>query len=501
MIHPHALNRPLIPFLALALAAASGCKKQEAPKPPPHAATAPQPKAEVTILVTGDENGWLVPAQGEAPEQGGPSRLLQKWVKDEGHCVKPSPGCGTVALTTGDHFNGPAISSFFFGQPAAEVMGKMGYAASGLGNHELDFGLDGFHRDQQLGGFPYLAANVQVEQGGPDLGLKPYLVVERRGAKIGVIGLANVNADKRVMAGQFHGVTFKPYEETLASAVPAVWKEGADAVVVLVDECPKELEQTLSAHPEWKLSLLVGGHCRGAYQKKLGETWAFSPGKHFAKYVRARITVDPSKPAGQKLASAEAAVVDVGSGPASPEIDALVNGWKQKLDQALGEEIGFTKTGLKEGSPQLSKWITTAWRDTLHTDVALVNKRGIRQGLPAGKITKASVYSVLPFEDSLMIVKLPGEALAKALSNPEALFTGAAKAGKGFKDAKGKPVDPKKTYTVATEEFLYFGGDGFEMEPSDPMPTETGMVWQTPVIEWTKKQGTSGKKPLEKMLK
>lgn len=130
-----------------------------------------------------------------------------------------------------------------------------------------------------------------------------------------------------------------------------------------------------------------------------------------------------------------------------------------------------------------------------------MNRLGLRQGLPAGKITKASVYSVLPFEDSLMIVKLPGEALTKALSNPEALFTGAAKAGKGFKDAKGKPIDPKKTYTVATEEYLYFGGDGFEMEQHNPAPAATGMVWQTPVIEWTKKQAPSPKKPLEKLLK
>lgn len=339
MTHPHAQNRPLIPLLALALAAASGCKKEEAPKPPPHAATAPQ-KAEVTILVTGDENGWLLPQQGEPQELGGPSRLLQKWVKDEGHCVKPSPGCGTVALTTGDHFNGPAISSFFFGQPAAEVMGKMGYAVSGLGNHELNFGLDEFHKDQQIGGFPYVAANIQVAQGGANLGLKPYLVVERRGAKIGVIGLANVNTAKRVMEGQFHGVTFKPYEEALASAVPAVRKEGADAVVVLVDECPKELEQTLSAHPEWKLSLLVGGHCHQDYQKRIGDLWAFSPGNHFTKYVRAKITVDPSKPAGQRLASAEAAVVDVGSGPTNRKSTPWWTGGSGRSTRRWGRRSG-----------------------------------------------------------------------------------------------------------------------------------------------------------------
>jgi hypothetical protein len=54
---------------------------------------------------------------------------------------------------------------------------------------------------------------------------------------------------------------------------------------------------------------------------------------------------------------------------------------------------------------------------------------------------------------------------------------------------------------VATIEYLYFGGDGFGFEKADPNPTETGMSWQTPVIDWTKNQSTDEKKPLEKQLK
>ncbi len=53
---------------------------------------------------------------------------------------------------------------------------------------------------------------------------------------------------------------------------------------------------------------------------------------------------------------------------------------------------------------------------------------------------------------------------------------------------------------MATVEYLYFGGDGFEFEKLDPEPKETGMAWQTPVIEWTSEQKTSEKKPLEKSL-
>jgi 5'-nucleotidase/UDP-sugar diphosphatase len=50
-------------------------------------------------------------------------------------------------------------------------------------------------------------------------------------------------------------------------------------------------------------------------------------------------------------------------------------------------------------------------------------------------------------------------------------------------------------------EYLYFGGDGFDLEKHDPLPNETGMVWQTPVIEWTKAAQTTAQKPLEAKLK
>ncbi|WP_420715058.1 5'-nucleotidase C-terminal domain-containing protein [Corallococcus sp. bb12-1] len=150
----------------------------------------------------------------------------------------------------------------------------------------------------------------------------------------------------------------------------------------------------------------------------------------------------------------------------------------------------------------MAKWVAGAVRTQLNTDVAILNKGGLRGGLPAGDVTLGSVYSVMPFENSLLTVKLKGEDLAKQLENPTALVAGLTPAGKGkFKDAKGKPLDPKKEYTVATVEYLYFGGDGFGFEKLDANPAETGMAWQTPVVEWTQAQSSTEAKPLEKLIK
>ena len=113
----------------------------------------------------------------------------------------------------------------------------------------------------------------------------------------------------------------------------------------------------------------------------------------------------------------------------------------------------------------------------------------IIKDLPPGKITKGSIYAVLPFENALVTLKLKGSDLQAALANPNILSDG----------PKGK-IDPAKIYSVATLDYLYFGGDGLELEKADKDPGETGRVWQTPVIEWTKKQASDDKKPLEKSL-
>src|SRR5262249_35145779 len=129
----------------------------------------------------------------------------------------------------------------------------------------------------------------------------------------------------------------------------------------------------------------------------------------------------------------------------------------------------------------------------------IVNAKGIAQSIPQGPITKATVYSTMPYDNSVVVVSITGADLVKNLENPEALVTGAEKGGKSF-TVGGKPVDPAAHYKVATVEYMYFGGDGFLFEKQDPEPKETGMDWRTPVIEWTQKQHTTKAAPLEKKL-
>jgi 5'-nucleotidase/UDP-sugar diphosphatase len=478
----------------------------------PAAQAAPQ---TVTVLVTGDENGHLLPSGEGAVKKGGAAETLGTWVANEGHCPGQIPKSGapackdgkTLVLSTGDHFSGPSISSFFQGEPTAEAMSRMGYAASGMGNHELDFGREQFDKLREMGGFPYLSANIRPPSKKADkpydLGLKPWTIFERGGVKIGVVALSAANVGKTVMSGRFYGNEVTPYEGALNTAVPAVRKAGADLIIVVADECPTVLEPIVAKHPEWKLAFLAGGHCHTPVERKVSTTPLVSPGRRWEKYLRAKLTVDGERPAGQRLVGLETKVVDVVSGPGSPapdaELAARVQTWVKKHDAALGETIGYTRSGLDANGDVLHTWYTRALRDKQKVDVAILNKKGFRGGVAPGAITPGVVYSVMPFDDSLLTAKVKGKDLVVALENPAAVYDGAAKKD-GKWTVKGKPLDPAATYSVVTFEYLYFGGDNFQFERNDPEPGETGQVAQTPVIEWTKKLGTSPDKPLESLL-
>jgi len=74
---------------------------------------APQPSAPqsavITLLHTNDEHGWILPAEkNKTTLTSGAAELMGVWQKNEGY-----PNASTIALSSGDMWTGPAISTWF----------------------------------------------------------------------------------------------------------------------------------------------------------------------------------------------------------------------------------------------------------------------------------------------------------------------------------------------------------------------------------------------------
>ena len=467
--------------------------------------------AEITLLYTSDEHGWLLPVVENGTVIGGAAEALGQLKANEGHCVGDRAACPsprTLLLSGGDNYPGPAISSYFAGESMADAMRTMGYSAMAFGNHELDSGRAAFVAYRARTGAVYLAANVHASDPAlrAEMELPAFQIFERRGARIGVVGLATDTTLTSAMASRFVGVRFEDEEPALARAIPQAWAAGADAVVLIAHECPDRLLPILARHPDWNLSFVGAGHCHKLVVTSSGTLPVVAPGWRFERYVRAVLTIDLDRPAGERARRVTPELVTIAHAEGDPKapvdapLAAAAAGWQTKLTRALGEELGYTATGLGKESTEIARWIAGALRAELKTDVAIVNTGGIRQELPKGVITKSTVWSILPFDNKLVIVKLKGRDLIADLETPEAGFAGVERTAKGYRLEGGKPLDPGGTYTVATIDFLYYGGSSFQFLKQDPTPKETGLDWRAPLVDWMRRQKTTPATPLERRI-
>jgi 5'-nucleotidase / UDP-sugar diphosphatase len=277
-------------------------------------------------------------------------------------------------------------------------------------------------------------------------------------------------------------------------------------VVLIAHECPDKLLPILDRHRDWNLSFVGAGHCHKVMNERSGSTPVIAPGWRFERYVRVPLTLDLDKPAGQRARPVTPELVPVAhaEGDTKAPVDAAMAsaaaGWQTKLDQALGEEIGYTATGFAKDSTEIARWIAGAYRAELKTDVALINTGGFRQALPKGAITKSTLWSILPFDNKLVICKLKGRDLLVDLETEEAAFAGVEKTTKGYRLEGGKAINPEATYSVVTIDFLYYGGSSFLFQKQDPSPNEIGMDWRAPLVAWMKRQKTTPAAPLERRI-
>jgi len=148
----------------------------------------------------------------------------------------------------------------------------------------------------------------------------------------------------------------------------------------------------------------------------------------------------------------------------------------QPLLEDLKTVVGTATRDMAGYAPEseLSNW----WVDNMmasverltkrKVDVGFLNFGGIRTSLPQGDLLLDDFVSMFPFKNYLVYVAVKGSDLQEifnfiAASRPFVIGGAKLVVNKHHIDTLlvgGKPIDPKKTYGVATVDFLIDGGDG-----------------------------------------
>lgn len=136
---------------------------------------------------------------------------------------------------------------------------------------------------------------------------------------------------------------------------------------------------------------------------------------------------------------------------------------------------------------------------------SLTNFGGIRTSLPKGAVRIYDVFSIFPFENSIVIVTVSGADVRKQLERFASRNNYEALGGieMEVRDGKitrclvgGQPLDDNKEYKLATIDFLLGGGDkvfiGSRAVPNSLV--ETGIVLRDAVVNYLKRETAEGRK-------
>ena len=177
----------------------------------------------------------------------------------------------------GDFSQGSAYYNLYKGEVEVRLMNTMRYDAATIGNHEFDFGMENMARLFRMARFPVVCSNYDVT-GTPLEGLvKPYVVIERDGLRIGLFGLAP-QPEGLIQADKCQGVVYKdpiPVAQEMADLLRN--EEHCDAVICLshlgirgID--PKAMSDEKLVVATSGIDAILGGHSH-----TFMETTAFYP--------------------------------------------------------------------------------------------------------------------------------------------------------------------------------------------------------------------------------
>ncbi|MCH4148477.1 MAG: metallophosphatase [Prevotella sp.] len=142
----------------------------------------------ITILHTNDTHSCILPLNENLADtmvagRGGFLRSIAM-LKEERQ-ADPE----LLLFDSGDFSQGSPYYTLYKGDVEIGLMNEMGYAASTIGNHEFDFGLENMARIFKKANFPIICSNYDVT-GTPLEGIiKPYIILKCKGVKIGIFAL------------------------------------------------------------------------------------------------------------------------------------------------------------------------------------------------------------------------------------------------------------------------------------------------------------------------
>jgi 5'-nucleotidase len=220
-----------------------------------------QQKVKLVILHTNDTHSQVEPTEKstlKTADMGGYARRMGviNQIREKEKNV--------LLVDAGDYSQGTPYFNFFNGRVEIDAMNRMKYDAITLGNHEFDNGIDTLAVVLKQAHFPTISSNYKLDKTSLSSLVKPYLILERAGLRIGILAL-DVNPKSLIIENNYKGMTYQdPIERANEVSLFLKKRKKCDVIICLShlggDSTKAEVNDFEIAHKTRFIDVIIGGH-------------------------------------------------------------------------------------------------------------------------------------------------------------------------------------------------------------------------------------------------
>ncbi len=419
-----------------------------------------------------------------------------------------------LLLFAGDLISPSVESMLFKGAQLIDGLNQLGVSVATLGNHEFDYGPQVLQQRIAESKFPWVITNAVQSNFTRLPGTQLFLRKTVKGVQVGFFGLLTPETSTSSSPGP--NIRFLDEVGAARAAVSVLHDQGATVVIAITHTRMETDQAVVRAVPG--ISLVIGGHDHDPLRALVNGVLIRKAGSdaRFLGIVRLTVT------AGGSIVDVRDELVPItDQTPSDPVMAALVKSYADKVSKELDVAIGRTDVELdarnatvRAKESNLGNLIADIMRQAVGADVAITNGGGIRTNtlFPAGRLTRKDVLAWLPFGNIITKVRVRGSTIRAALENgvsqveglggrfPQVSglrysFSPSRPAGQRIVEVSvdGRPLEPAVTYTVAINDFMLGGGDGYGMfraEGEVLVDAAGGVVMATAAMQAIQQSGT-----------
>jgi 5'-nucleotidase / UDP-sugar diphosphatase len=425
-------------------------------------------------------NGNIFPLQKDTVKTGGFS-LISSVIKKgvDAHGKKP------FIIGNSNFIYGTKEAYFTSGKAVIELMNEMNFSCLIVGHREFYFGFEELRELSKTARFPFLSANITYKDSCRVEFIHPYLIMDDQ--RSAIIGISTSKVIKANLEKDVGKVSVSDPAETVEMLVKELRAKAVSNIIVAGDfDCDENSSSNLTADEIRRLFAVEGvdifltttendKYCLLEKTKTVlncgingSEAVSFEINKNgisdLKKHKVNSISVKPDRDLSKKMADISHIIMTLSG--------KIIGNSSADIPHARGDNFNI--------ETPLGNLVADIMREHTGTDIFLMNSGKVRNGFAKGPVTLGDLYNVIPYEGSIVTVRLNGEQLINILESSCAFkmsksflqvsgikfsFDSSKKAFERIDEKSikigGKSLDKNGVYSVSLPDYIFQGGDSY----------------------------------------